>query len=449
MRGDHRAAGRLSRWWIVGALALTTGGALGVGSPSLRVAPVSATLIVVGSVLLVPPLLKPLARLLGALTTRLSRGGRIPVMHLVKERSRSAYTLALIMVVLAMAYSLAAANTSMHQALDEVFDRQYRTDFIAFRSGPPYQAAELATISRQPHMRAVTALGFGRTSVAGRIANVVTIDPQSYFAMLSFAWRDGDDESAREALSRGGAALVPADLAKRAGAGRGDPISLRTPTGSRTMIVAGTFARFGFLQDMGVIVGTADGPAFGVLGPVALRVNAAPGASATDILEDLTSIPATNFAYTNLRTVADLKEDVIGNVDRYFRLFFAVVLVALIVGLLGLANTLGMSIFERTREVGVLRATGMQRGQIGSMVVIESITLALAAFVLAIPLGMMQAQLLTNGTREQLGFGGGGAQPIAWLVPVGVLAIAVAALAALLPARRAAGVEVVDALRFE
>jgi putative ABC transport system permease protein len=178
-----------------------------------------------------------------------------------------------------------------------------------------------------------------------------------------------------------------------------------------------------------------------------LRVNVASGAPLATVAEEIRLLPR-EFP-TRIQTVASLRKFVIRDVDRYFRLFFAVVLVALIVGLLGLANTLGMSIFERTREVGVLRATGMQRAQIGRMVVVESVALALAAFVLAIPLGMVQAHVLTNGTREQLGFGGGSSQPIVWLVPVGLLAMAVAAAAALLPARRAARVEIVDALRFE
>jgi putative ABC transport system permease protein len=353
------------------------------------------------------------------------------------------------MVVLAMCYSLAASNASMHEALDEVFDRQYRTDLLTFRSGPPYQPDELAAIAHQPHVSAVTAIGFGRTVVADRVTNVVVIDPPSYFAMLSFAWREGDDRSAAEALGRGGAVIVPADLAIRAGVRRGDAITIPAGTGTRTLIIAGTFARFGFLQDMGVIVGAVDGPSFGVVGPIALRVNAVEGASIDEVSRELLTTKAPNLAYTQVQTVANLREVVIGSVDRYFRLFFAVVLVALIVGLLGLANTLGMSIFERTREVGVLRVTGMQRGQIGSMVVIESLTLALAAFVLAVPLGMVQAHLLANGTRDQLGFGGGTTQPVLWLVPIGLLAVVVAATAAFLPARRAARVEIVDALRFE
>jgi putative ABC transport system permease protein len=265
--------------------------------------------------------------------------------------------------------------------------------------------------------------------------------------MLSFAWREGDDRSAATALERGGAVLVPSDLAERARVHRGDEIELPTVHGLRRFLVAGTFARFGFLEDMGVIVGTVDGPTFGWFGPVALRVNVAPGTPIATVGPELIGFPRSYPM--RIQTAGAIKANVIEGVDRYFRLFFAIVLVALIVGLLGLANTLGMSIFERTREVGVLRATGMQRSQIGRMVVVESITLALAAFVLSIPLGMIQAHLLTRGTREQLGFGGSGSQPVLWLLPVGVIATAVAALAAFLPARRAARVEIVDALRFE
>jgi putative ABC transport system permease protein len=91
----------------------------------------------------------------------------------------------------------------------------------------------------------------------------------------------------------------------------------------------------------------------------------------------------------------------------------------------------------------------MQRRQIGVMVLIESLTLAAVAFALSVPLGMMQAALLTSATREQLGFGGGTNQPVTWLIPIALLAAVVAGAAALLPARRASRVEIVDALRFE
>ena len=265
MRGDHRAGARLSRWWIGGAIALPAGAALSLRFPTLTLAPVTATLIVVGAVLLVPPLLKPVARALGTVTTRLSPGGRIPVMHLVKERSRSAYTLALIMVVLAMAYSLQAASLSMHDSVDEVFAKQYRTDLVATGFIDPFTADEIGGIGHLPGVDRVTALGFVPGRVADRGTNVVVIDPTSYFSMLSFAWREGDDASAAAALERGGAALVPADLAARAGVHRGDMMLLTTAAGPRRVLVAGTFARFGFLVDMGVIVGTVDGPSYGLV----------------------------------------------------------------------------------------------------------------------------------------------------------------------------------------
>src|SRR5207302_7537174 len=95
-----------------------------------------AILVLLGAVLLVPFLLSPLARMLGPLTRRLTRGvGDIAVMHLVKERSRSAYTLALVMVVLAMILAVAASNVAMNHTLDQVLTRQSGGSVQVFAPG--------------------------------------------------------------------------------------------------------------------------------------------------------------------------------------------------------------------------------------------------------------------------------------------------------------------------
>src|SRR5258706_4488615 len=180
-------------------------------------------------------------------------------------------------------------------------------------------------------------MGFSRTSLAGRASNVVVIDPATYFPMLSFGWQDGDDATADAALRQGGAVLLPADLAARAHVHRGDRIELPTLFSSGQFVVAGTFARFGFLEDMGIIAGVTDGKVFGVNAPVALRINVTPG-SETSVAASLHSL--SSEYPVRVQTVGALKAVVLNDVDRYFRLFFAVVLVALIVGLLGLANTL-------------------------------------------------------------------------------------------------------------
>ena len=118
-------------------------------------------------------------------------------------------------------------------------------------------------------------------------------------------------------------------------------------------------------------------------------------------------------------------------------------------GLLGLANTLAVSVLARTHEIGVLRSAGTLRRQIRQMVLVEAVTLASAAFVLALPLGL----LLTLGTSAAFR-GAVGASieltlPWAFLPPLLVTTLVVAAVAALVPARRAGRLEPVAALRFD
>ena len=114
-----------------------------------------------------------------------------------------------------------------------------------------------------------------------------------------------------------------------------------------------------------------------------------------------------------------------------------ILIAAAVAGLLGLANTLAVSVLARTHEIGVLRSAGTLRSQIRQMVLVEAITLALVAFVLAVPLGL----LLTVGTSATVrGAVGASVQltvPWGFLVPLLVVTLVVAALAALIPARRA------------
>src|SRR5205823_8473325 len=115
---------------------VTAGIALVLLAPSSGARIFPTRMVLRGAVLLVPIVLRPLARLLGRLTQRSARGvGAVAVMHLVKERSRSAYTLALVMVVLAMVFTIGASNVSMQRSLGHVLDRQFGADLEVSKSG--------------------------------------------------------------------------------------------------------------------------------------------------------------------------------------------------------------------------------------------------------------------------------------------------------------------------
>jgi len=118
-------------------------------------------------------------------------------------------------------------------------------------------------------------------------------------------------------------------------------------------------------------------------------------------------------------------------------------------GLLGLGNTLAMSVVRRTREFGVLRAVGAYRSQVRRLVVVEAATLSIVALVLAIPLGWLLSVTILRSSETALGVVIAYRAPWALIPAVGGLAVLSAGIASVAPARRASRVEPVTALRFE
>jgi putative ABC transport system permease protein len=114
-----------------------------------------------------------------------------------------------------------------------------------------------------------------------------------------------------------------------------------------------------------------------------------------------------------------------------------------------LANTLAMSVLQRFREIGILRAIGVTRSQAWRMVLVESTTMGLTAFVLSIPLGVLLTYLVVRGTAQGFGFSIPTIYPWIWIPFVAAFGILIAVIAAIAPGRRAARLQVVTALQYE
>jgi ABC-type antimicrobial peptide transport system permease subunit len=135
-----------------------------------------------------------------------------------------------------------------------------------------------------------------------------------------------------------------------------------------------------------------------------------------------------------------------GELDSTLQILYALLGLSVIVSLLGVINTLVLSVFERTRELGMLRAVGMTRRQVRRMIRHESVVTALIGATLGIGIGMFLA-VLTTAALSQYG--------VVFVVPVGTLvvfvgiAILAGVLAAILPARRASRLHILEALQYE
>jgi putative ABC transport system permease protein len=154
-------------------------------------------------------------------------------------------------------------------------------------------------------------------------------------------------------------------------------------------------------------------------------------------------------AYPNVQVndQAEFKDQQAGFIDQLLALVSALLGLAILIALFGIVNTLGLSIFERTRELGLLRAVGMSRRQVRSMIRWESVIIAVLGAVLGVAIGVlfglaMQQALASQGITKLT------IPPVQLLVYV-VLAGLAGVLAAVLPARRAARLNVLDAISYE
>jgi putative ABC transport system permease protein len=149
-----------------------------------------------------------------------------------------------------------------------------------------------------------------------------------------------------------------------------------------------------------------------------------------------------------MQSAADAKKDVSDEINRTFNMFNAIVVIAIVVSLLGVINTLAMSVIERTREIGVLRALGASRWQVRSTMLDESLMITIAGSLVGVAAGTVISVAWLRGLGEVLpGMSFHFPRPIP--LAVAIAAIVLGVTAAILPARRAARLKVIEALTYK
>jgi putative ABC transport system permease protein len=249
-------------------------------------------------------------------------------------------------------------------------------------------------------------------------------------------------------IARGGV-IINRGYAKPAGLHVGDTIPLRGAAGFHAAPVVGilktTTTFSGEMMQMSLATMRS---VYGVHTDNQLLVKARPGASAAVLGRRIDAY--LNRAHPNLESLstADLKSQIKSEINQQFNFFNAIIAIAVIVSLLGVINTLAMSVLERTREIGVLRALGASRWLVRATMVDESLLITISGAIAGIALGLLIAFVWVSGL-DSLIPGIAFHFPLGSTVGVAVAAIALGVLAAVLPARRAARLKPVEALSYE
>jgi putative ABC transport system permease protein len=402
-----------------------------------------AALLILAVVLLAPALCRLLLGPLSAPLDRLGAAGRLAADNARRNPRRTAATASALMISLSVVTGLAIFGHSVKRHTVTSVRRDVAAQLVVEPAGRGNAAIPQPTVERLARVRGVQAVAALRyASLPVRVgplstrASVTVTDPAALGTALRLTLLSGR-------VDLDGGVLVSRDLARRYGASPGDRLTLGWPGGGqRELTVTGVYRESSLVS--GVLVPE----------PVALPrleepdayrafVALAPDADQAAVRAGLEQAVADRPGLV-VRSRSEYLEAELRGADLILAVLYALLGLAVAIGILGVVNTLALSVMERTREIGLLRALGLTRGQLRAMVRIESALIALTGGVLGIGGGyllgaMFQRAALRTGLLDA-------AVPVGQLLGALAGLGAVGVLAAAWPARRAARTDVLTAI---
>jgi putative ABC transport system permease protein len=307
----------------------------------------------------------------------------------------------------------------------------------------PGRAGEEA--ARVRGVETVSSISYGGGKVGKKDVRVSGIDPRRVDRVLTLDWEDGSPDT----LSRLGPRDVVVDdaWAKGEGIEVGDRIRVLTALEKRP-----EFTVRGAVTDNADLIGNllvaqdSLRSEFGTTAPSLTLIRLEPGANAGAVQRRIADSIERRYPTAEVLNQKELKDKQASQINALLGLVYALLSLAVIVSLFGIVNTLALSIHERTRELGMLRAVGMSRSQVRRMIRYEAVITALIGAMLGTVLGVIFAALVSRPLADE---GFTLSYPVPTLVLLLVLAALAGVVAAIGPARRASRLNVLEALAYE
>jgi len=444
----------IARGLLVLAVAAIAGGLFATSSfgSALPLLGLGLVLLFVGIAMLAATLVKPLASFVGRPIEWL-RGvtGRLARENTLRNPARTATTSAALMIGVALVVFAAIFASSATKSVGDALDQTYVGDLTitstdGFSPFSPEIGEAVAEIDGVETVSAVAGSGARIELPSGPDEQIITGLDGNLPAVAALDWVDGSDATL-EGLAED-EAIAEAQWAEDNDVSVGDDLTLTTQTGETVSVtIAGTVrdevqllvpslalpietlrTRFQADQDFVDLVGFASGADF----------------EATNDAVD--ALVEERFPQAQAQNQEELKDQQKQSVNQLLAFIYVLLALSVIISLFGVVNTLVLTIYERTREIGMLRAIGASRSQIRRMVRYESLITAMIGAIIGAAVGLAVGVAAVEALKDEglvLGI------PVIGIVVVLVVAAIAGILAGVWPARRAAKIEVMEALQYE
>jgi putative ABC transport system permease protein len=460
VRGNQSNGWLLRKGWILGLILLLVTTAILVANPfpndvQFRLGSLTVVILFLGGTLLIPSSVgiwekvsRPWVRgLYGA-------AGVIGSANIQRARLRTTLTVAALMIGISMVIITRGMTDSFRGDL-EVWIDAYAGGDLLVSSSAPMRLQVMNRLEMVKGVMAVTPLRYIdvrwlKPDGASETLTYTGIDPASYQQVTSFVFSNSQTNVnlANQKLTQGNAVYISSVLAERYGLKEGDSMRLQTRRGVQTFSVAGVVVSFfnqgltiqGNWQDMRRYFSVTDANLY--------LVKVAKG-NDVGIVQKQIEDQYAKRAHLSVISNQSLINQVLTLLNQAYSLFDAMAVIAVLVGALGVVNTLTMNVVERTQEIGMLRSIGLTRSQTLGMVLAEAVVMGLIGGVLGLGFGAILTRIFLWSMTAMSGY------KVHFVLPaeaVGVsllIALVISQLAAILPAHRAASTRILEAIHYE
>jgi putative ABC transport system permease protein len=441
---DRQSAARASlrRRFIWGTAVAVIGAVLlglGLAKPAIQLVGIGAAALFIGVATLSPALARPLSSVIGRPLPRLlGVAGKLGRENSMRSPRRTAQTAAALMVGLALVSAMAVFGASLSKSATSSADQAISADLIVTATGSGELSNSVpATASAVPGVTASSAVYQGPFEFQNTLTSLTAVSTDHLADTVILRMTAGTPA----ALSRG-ELLIDSTTATSKHLSVGDPVRARfARTGPAVLRIGGIYqanALIGSYLVSAAFFGAHYPPQ--PPGALLLRTNGA----AVDHAVTKALAPYQNL---QVQTRAQFEQSQVSAVNQLLGLVYALLGLAVIIALIGIVNTLMLSVFERTREIGLLRAVGMRRRQVRAMVRSEAVILAIFGAIVGIVIGTALGLALVASLRQQ-GITDT-AVPVTSLLIFLLLSALLGLVAASWPARRAARLDVLAAIAAE